>query len=321
MTDAENATVADSDTHHSVNTQAALPDVPLPEPRRSGQLDQEFELAFKIAVGGPLPAQVIREVLCARVPIRVCTPGDAVDEVLRLAVPPRRRGADVHLCNAYTLSLADQDREYRAMLQSSTMNLADGKSVAWVNRLDRTVERTADRVRGNDLFLDVVDRGRRMGVRHYLLGSTPEVIDQLKTNLLARFPDAEIVGSEAPPFRPLTDEERGAQLTRIEEAGADVVWVGLGTPKQDVAALELARDAGVVAIAIGAAFDFIAGNKAEAPIWMQTSGLEWMHRLASEPRRLWRRYLFGNSRFVYAALRHRRAKSSPGASPSEVSAA
>ena len=227
-------------------------------------------------------------------------------------------GADVHLCNAYTLALADRDPKYRSLLRSASLNLADGKSVAWANRLGGIRDDAIDRVRGNDLFLDVVDRGRNSKIRHYLLGSTNDVVEQLAANLTLRFPDADIVGAESPPFRALTQQEYVERIKRLRESRADIVWVGLGTPKQDVAVCEIARDAGVVAIAIGAAFDFIAGNKVEAPPWMQKRGVEWMHRLASEPRRLWKRYLFGNSRFLYAVARHWRARHQGGATPDEA---
>ncbi|WP_433802930.1 WecB/TagA/CpsF family glycosyltransferase [Actinomycetospora sp. CA-084318] len=264
---------------------------------------------IKVVVPAPdTAATPTQRIYCARVPISACTPGVAVAQVLHLARKNRSEGADVHLCNAYTLSLADQNAGYRFMLQNASLNLADGKSVAWMNKLVGVTAEGADRVRGNDLFLDVVEQGQFHGTRHYLLGSTPEVVEKLRDELLRRFPAASIVGVESPPFRPLTDDERAEQAARIRESGADIVWVGLGTPKQDRAAVELARDAGVVAVAIGAAFDFIAGNKPEAPTWMQHSGLEWVHRFSSEPRRLWRRYLFGNSRFVYAAYRYRRAQ-------------
>lgn len=278
-----------------------LVDVDLPIQRNNGR--RNLKLVVPAPATTPAPCRLIR---CARVPISACTPQAAVDQVLDLARPDRAQGADVHLCNAYTLSLADGDAGYRKLLQQASLNLADGKSVAWMNKLTGIVAEGADRVRGNDLFLDVVDQGQARGTRHYLLGSTPEVVAQLRSELQRRFPQAQIVGVESPPFRPLTDDEHAEQAERIRMSGADIVWVGLGTPKQDRAAVELARDAGVVAVAIGAAFDFIAGNKPEAPRWMQESGIEWMHRFASEPRRLWKRYLFGNSRFVYAAYRYRR---------------
>lgn len=115
-----------------------------------------------------------------------------------------------------------------------------------------------------------------------------------------------LAGAESPPFRDLTDDERREQDDRIQASRADIVWVGLGTPKQDFEAERLAEALPLLAAAVGAAFDFTAGTVKPAPAWMQRSGLEWAHRLASEPRQLWRRYLIGNARFVSIALRRHR---------------
>jgi len=242
---------------------------------------------------------------CAGVPITSCTPGRAADHVIELA-RTRTKGIDVHLCNAYTLSLAAGDDAYRAMLGRASVNFPDGTPVVWASRLlHRDMDVSADRVRGPGLFIDVFDRGRAAGIKHYLLGSTPEVLDQLVVNLRAQFPEVDLVGAESPPFRALTEAERDEQVARIAESGADIVWVGLGTPQQDWECARLGDRIPAVFVAIGAAFDFAAGTKAVAPEWMQDNGLEWVHRLGSEPRRLWKRYLFGNTRFVVAALRRR----------------
>ena len=118
-----------------------------------------------------------------------------------------------------------------------------------------------------------------------------------------------MVAAESPPFRPLTAAEVAAQDQRIRQSGAELVWVGLGTPKQDHEVARLAAELPVVALAVGAAFDFLAGTKPQAPLWMQRSGTEWAFRLASEPKRLTRRYLWGNPRFLQAALRDRPRRS------------
>jgi N-acetylglucosaminyldiphosphoundecaprenol N-acetyl-beta-D-mannosaminyltransferase len=212
----------------------------------------------------------------------------------------------VHLCNAYTLALADKDERFREVLTSAGLNFPDGKAVVWANQLrHRALDLPANRVYGPDLFLDVFERGQAVGLRHYLLGSTPEVLAALVENLRSRFPEADIVGSESPPFRTLTDAEQAEQRARIAASGAQVVWVGLGTPKQDWEAARLAAELPLLFVAVGAAFDFVAGTKRQAPTWMQQRGLEWLFRLASEPGRLWKRYLFGNARFVFAAARRR----------------
>ena len=156
---------------------------------------------------------------------------------------------------------------------------------------------------GPDLLLDVFQLGQNLGIRHYLLGSTLDVVADLKRELLRRFPRAQIVGSESPPFRQLTKPEQAEQRVRIVDSEADIVWLGLGTPKQDLTCADLARHLPVVVVAVGAAFDFVSGHKNQAPLWMRRHGLEWAFRLASEPRRLWRRYLIGNVQFLRAALR------------------
>jgi len=245
---------------------------------------------------------------CAGVPITAIGPAAAAATIVRLAQRPvaERTGVDIHLCNAYTIALADSEPDYRALLQRASMNLPDGTPVVWANRLlhqDEQVPKT--RVRGPSLFHDVFELGQQQGLSHYLLGSTPRTLQRLRHNLSESYPDARIMGVESPPFRPMTQIEQADQLARIEDSGAQVVWVGLGTPKQDYESARLAAALPLVFVAVGAAFDFTAGTVKPAPEWMQDNGLEWVHRFASEPKRLWRRYVFGNARFVYAVTRNR----------------
>ncbi|WP_316959456.1 WecB/TagA/CpsF family glycosyltransferase [Streptomyces sp. TRM68367] len=210
------------------------------------------------------------------------------------------RGSDVHLCNAYTLALADRDTELQSVLRSASLNLPDGQSVVWASRLlHRSTALPGTRVYGPDLLLDVFALSQNTDLRHYLLGSTPDVLDALHRELRRRYPRTRITGTCSPPFRPLSAQELRQQAEDIRAAGADIVWVGLGTPKQDRWAADLCAELPVVAVAVGAAFDFIAGTKRQAPTWMQHNGLEWLFRLGCEPRRLWRRYVFGNARFLW----------------------
>lgn len=246
----------------------------------------------------------ITTVSCAGVPIAACTREQAANEVIRRATSGLEQGLDVHLCNAYTLSLADANPSFKAMLGAAALNFPDGKAVVWANQLtNRRLRLPSERVYGPDLFLDVFDRGQRHALRHYLLGSTTDVLADLEAELRRRFPEVDIVGVESPPFRALTPDERAQQVERLRASRAQVVWVGLGTPKQDWQAAELARHVPALFCAVGAAFDFVAGHKRQAPGWMQDAGLEWLFRFASEPRRLWRRYLFGNARFLWAVGR------------------
>jgi N-acetylglucosaminyldiphosphoundecaprenol N-acetyl-beta-D-mannosaminyltransferase len=136
-------------------------------------------------------------------------------------------------------------------------------------------------------------------VSHFFYGATDEVLAQLKTNLLKKFPSLQIAGMVSPPFRPLTEAEKEEMSELINASGADIVWCGLGTPKQDYWVAEFRPRLNAFAIlAVGAAFNFHAGEVRQSPRWMMRSGLEWLFRLLVEPKRLWRRYLIGNPRFV-----------------------
>ena len=203
----------------------------------------------------------------------------------------------VHLCNAYTLSLARRDDAFRTLLNRGDLNFADGHPVAAIGRR-RGHTHLQQRVYGPDLMLATIGAGRDAGVRHYFYGGSEEVLSTLLATLTDRFPGVQVAGSEAPPFRPLSPAERGEARQRIIDARPDLVWVGLGTPRQDHWVDEEREQLGTTLVAIGAAFDFLAGAKRQAPRWMQDSGLEWAFRLGSEPRRLWRRYLIGNSVFL-----------------------
>lgn len=209
--------------------------------------------------------------------------------------------AHVHLVNAYTIALAAKSDAYLTCLKGSALNLPDGKPLSWFSRLFRQ-QPAIQQVRGPQLFLDSFEASQHLDVKHFLLGSTDTVLARLSMNLMTKFPSATIVGSESPPFRELTAGEYAAQDARILSSGADIVWVGLGTPKQDFEARRLAEATGLVAVAVGAAFDFTAGTLREAPDWMKKLGCEWLFRLVSEPRRLWKRYLIGNLTFIKAVF-------------------
>lgn len=202
----------------------------------------------------------------------------------------------VHFCAADPTVLARRDLEYREVVNRGDLNVADGVPVAWALRL---FGKRTERIAGSDAFSYLVDRGRAQSIRHYLFGGSPEVVLQLRSELDRRYPGIQIVGAESPPFRELSDAEVGDAAERIRSTGTDLLWIGLGAPKQDIMAQRLrAVDAAPVILCVGAAFDFLSGGKKRAPAWMQRTGLEWLHRLVCEPRRLWRRYLVGNPRFV-----------------------
>jgi len=209
------------------------------------------------------------------------------------------------LVNAYTFAVADSSPAYQSLLERSGVNLPDGKPlVVALNLLDGHGQ-PFGQVRGPSFFAKCLDQGRAQGIRHFFLGGSPELLESLKGAVDRRFPGTQIVGMISPPFRPLTDSERADQNAEIRASRAQVVWVGLGTPKQDFEGQRICDECGVTTAAVGAAFDFVAGTKPEAPEWMRRLSLEWVFRLVSEPRRLWRRYLFGNTRFIAIVLRER----------------
>jgi N-acetylglucosaminyldiphosphoundecaprenol N-acetyl-beta-D-mannosaminyltransferase len=202
----------------------------------------------------------------------------------------------VHFCPADPTVIARRHPRYREVLNRGALNVPDGMSVVWTLRL---LGHEAERVYGPDALLRLCDDGRAAGLRHYLYGGSPEALAALRERLESRYPGLNVVGAESPPFRTLSGAELEAAAGRIRSTGADLAWIGLGTPKQDVVADRLgAAGAAPVLLCVGAAFDFVSGAKRQAPVWMQHAGLEWAFRLAHEPRRLWRRYLVGNARFV-----------------------
>jgi N-acetylglucosaminyldiphosphoundecaprenol N-acetyl-beta-D-mannosaminyltransferase len=206
----------------------------------------------------------------------------------------------VHLCNAFTLSLVDRDPLLRDALRDSDLNLADGTPVAWMGRT------LGDQgpVRGPDLVGAVAELGLDV-VHHYLWGGKDGVADGMADGLRAKFPGVSIVGTETPPFRPIADEDMVGLAARVHASGANVLWIGLGTPRQDYVVHRLAPVLDIPIVPVGAAFDMWSGAVPEAPAFLHGSGFEWIYRLSREPRRLWKRYLIGNPRFLMSAWRHR----------------
>jgi N-acetylglucosaminyldiphosphoundecaprenol N-acetyl-beta-D-mannosaminyltransferase len=205
-----------------------------------------------------------------------------------------------YVCVAPVSTLVDcqKNADYKKVVNQAGMVTPDGMPVVWMGRMsgNRVIERTY----GPDLMLAVAEAGLAQDVRHFWYGGQSSTLKSLETKLKNRFPSLNVVGQFAPPFTRYAQKENEQTITMINEAKPDILWVGLGSPKQDFW-MSLHRpllDVPVI-IGVGAAFDFLSGQKAQAPRWMQHSGLEWLFRLASEPRRLWRRYLIGNVEFLY----------------------
>lgn len=198
-------------------------------------------------------------------------------------------GRHVHLVNVYTLALADKDPELKALLQRpDAVNLLDSTPLVWLARRRGLVPTSRMATRGPGMFLDSLAGSAHQRIRHFLLGGTPQTLSALSHQIQIQT-GALQVGSYSPSFDGLPEQDY-RQAETLDSASPDVVWVGLGTPKQDVEAARLAAQ-GRLAIAVGAAFDFLAGTRPEAPKSLRGSGFEWVFRLVTEPRRLWRRYL------------------------------
>jgi N-acetylglucosaminyldiphosphoundecaprenol N-acetyl-beta-D-mannosaminyltransferase len=217
-------------------------------------------------------------------------------------VAHRARGY-VCVCNVHTVMASAEDAELRGALLRSSINVPDGQPLVWaINLLGHSL---GDRVYGPELMARACARGAKSGQRLYLYGGRNQgALVQLALNLRQRYPGVRIVGGHSPPHRPLTDEERRSVIKEINGSRADVVWVGIGVPKQEkwMAQLRDELEAPVL-VGVGAAFDFHAGLVPQAPNWIQEFGLEWAYRLAHEPRRLWRRYTRYNPRFVHGFTR------------------
>jgi N-acetylglucosaminyldiphosphoundecaprenol N-acetyl-beta-D-mannosaminyltransferase len=158
------------------------------------------------------------------------------------------------------------------------------------------------RTSGPDLMPYVLEKSIASGLRHFFYGGKPGVAEKLKMAFEEKFPGVKIVGTSTPPFTEMTDAELADDAAAISQSGADVVWIGISTPKQEFLMNRLRPLTHATLIGVGAAFDFHSGAIKRAPVWMQKAGLEWFHRLCSEPRRLWRRYLVMAPRFVLMVL-------------------
>lgn len=214
------------------------------------------------------------------------------------------RGSE-YVCVAavHTVMESREDDALRAAVEGAAFTVPDGQPLAWALRaLGHDIDA---RVYGPELMARACDRASRTGQRHYLYGGRDQsALFRLTLRLRQRFPGLRIVGGYSPPFRELSEPELDAVAADINRARPDVVWVGIGVPKQEkwMAAMRDRLDAPVL-VGVGAAFDFHAGLVPQAPAWMQRAGLEWLFRLKQEPRRLWKRYARHNPRFVVGFVR------------------
>ncbi len=199
--------------------------------------------------------------------------------------------SNVHMCME-TYNSAD----FRQVVNSADLVVPDGRPIVWAMRAFGI--RSARQVRGSDLVLEFCKKAEKQGVSVGLYGSTRQSLDRFQKFLKKLFPDLNIAIAISPPFRPLNVSENKEYINRINASGVRILFVGIGCPKQEKWMAAHKEKMSCVMVGVGAAFDFFSGEKKPAPRWMQVAGLEWFFRLASEPQRLWKRYLVHNTRFL-----------------------
>lgn len=210
------------------------------------------------------------------------------------------RGQYVCVANIHTTVMAYKDEQYRKIQNHSLLTLPDGNPLAVACR--KCGFKDAERVTGPDLMLKLFEISERKGYTHYFYGSSQDTLDQLRKCLLKRYPNLQIAGMYAPPYRALTEEEEAEDINRINSTHPDYIWIGLGAPKQEQWMYRNRRRVYGLMLGVGAGFEFHAGLIKRAPQWMQKLSLEWLFRLLQDPKRLWKRYFQTNGYFLLKQL-------------------
>lgn len=202
--------------------------------------------------------------------------------------------------NVHMLMEAHDSPDFARIVNEADLVTPDGMPLVWMMRLKG--QRNQQRVYGPTLMLHVLSIAARENIPVGFYGGAPHVLDTLVERMKERFNGLNIVYSYSPPFRELSPQEKEEVVGNIDRSGVRILFVGLGCPKQEIWMAEHRGKVRAVMLGVGAAFDFHSGVKSQAPSWMQSLGLEWLFRLLTEPRRLWKRYLYHNSRFIFLAI-------------------
>lgn len=208
-------------------------------------------------------------------------------------------GKYICVSNVHTTVTGYEDKEYQEIQNHAAVALPDGKPLSLYSKKHGFPE--AERVTGPDLMGELF--ARKNGLRHYFYGGREETIKVLSEKLPAEYKDLIVAGMVSPPFRPLTQEEDGEAVQKMNDAKADIIWVGLGAPKQERWMYEHEGRVSGVMIGVGAGFDYYAGTIKRAPMWMQKMSLEWLYRLLQDPKRLFKRYFVTNFKFLWLTMR------------------
>lgn len=237
----------------------------------------------------------------AGLPIGQISPLDAVDTLYRLKGLGNQPKA-IHFLSAHTIALSEKDAGLKTILRSGDWLLPDSR---WLEIFSAMGKSRLTQVRGPDFFRDALVLGEKNDARHFFIGPSELVNIALLKTIRVTLPGVSIAGSAVGPHPPLTPEHITELAQQIPKEKRPVVWVGVGTPSQNFLVHDLAKETGLVVVGVGAAFEFLSNLKPEAPRWVSRVGLEWLYRLLSEPKRLWRRYLWGNAVFVFAVVKYR----------------
>ncbi len=216
------------------------------------------------------------------------------------------RGKYICFSNVHTLVMAHENEEYRKILNGSAYTFADGNPIA--KREVRGGHTGVERVAGPDFMTHMFEDTSDGSVSHYFYGSSPETIEALGRELKCKYPDMDIRGMYSPPYRELTHDEDEQDIKRINDSGADIVWIGLGAPKQEKWMADHAGKINGVMMGVGAGFDFHAQTIKRAPVWIQRIGMEWLYRLCQDPGRLFKRYVVTNAKYYVYTLTDRTGK-------------
>jgi len=228
----------------------------------------------------------------------------SVVEAIDKWLTARDSGAARYICltNVNSVVEAQKNPYLKKITNESDLSVCDGMPLVWLARAKGF--KLKQRVYGYALMKKLFDVSEKNNFGHYFYGSTDAVLKKMLENIKKTYPSLKINGSYSPPFRQLEEAEKDSIVKDINNSGADIIWVGLGYPKQEIWMYEYRKlIKRPVLIGVGAAFDFLSGNKAQAPLWMQNAGLEWLFRLFCEPKRLWRRYLANNTLFMLFLLK------------------
>jgi len=220
---------------------------------------------------------------------------DAYNKVLRSNINAISDYITVN--NVHTVIEGVRDKKYKQIINNSYLALPDGKPLSIVAKIKG--EKNISRIFGPTFFEKTLEWGQKDGLKHYFFGSSQKTLVKMLEAIKDKYPQAVIAGSFSPPYRQFTEEENEKFIKDINASDADLIWVGLGAPKQEIWMYENYKklNKGIM-IGIGAGFDYLAGNTKHAPEWMKNASLEWLYRLIQEPKRLWKRYLVTNTLFI-----------------------